>query len=132
MCCSNLELIRTVHAHGGIEARPVDLFVRRMPCDPARFWNQRVRQAYDDLAQPTRLAAVLLLLPAIAVAAGAAVRHNRRWWALPASVAVTAVAVAEVGRRRGGGRVFPRTGALSRRCGWRSAPYADGWRSARG
>jgi hypothetical protein len=43
--------------------------VRRLPCDPARFWNQRVRQAYDDLAEPARLVAVLSLLPATAVAA---------------------------------------------------------------
>ncbi len=108
----NLELIRTLRAHGGVEARPVDLFVRRLPCDRARFWNQRVRQAYDDFAEPARLAAVLSLLPATAVAAVAAVRYDRRWWAVPAGMAVAAVAVAEIGRRRGDGRVFPRTGAL--------------------
>jgi hypothetical protein len=109
----NLELIRTVRAHGGTEARPADLFVRRLPCDPGRFWHQRVRQAYDDLAQPARLAVVLSLLPATGAAAAAALRHDRRWWAVPAGLALAAVAVAEVGRRRGGGRaVFPRTGAL--------------------
>jgi hypothetical protein len=108
----NLELIRTVRAYGGVEARPRDLFVRRLPCDASRFWRQRVRQAYDDLAQPVRFAATLSLLPVTVAAAVAAVRHDRRWWAVPVGLAVTAVAAAEVGRRRGGGDVFPRTAAL--------------------
>lgn len=108
----NLELIRTVRAHGGREARPCDLFVRRLPADVDRFLNQRVRQAYDDLAQPARLALVLSLLPVTVAAAAAAVRVDRRWWAVPAGIAGAAVAAAEVGRRRGGGRVFPATGAL--------------------
>ncbi|MBB5966693.1 glycosyltransferase [Planomonospora venezuelensis] len=62
----NLELIRTVRAHGGRELRPLDLYVRRLPPDPARFWSQRVRQAYDDLAQPARMAFFLSVLPCLA------------------------------------------------------------------
>jgi hypothetical protein len=122
----NLELIRTVRAHGGREACPPDLFVRRVPGSPDRFWNQRVRQAYDDLAQPARLAAVLALLPVTVAAGVAAVRRDRRWWSVPAGLAVAATVAAEVGRRRDGGRVFPRAGAvfapvwLAERavCGW--------------
>ncbi|HYN96035.1 MAG TPA: glycosyltransferase, partial [Pilimelia sp.] len=61
----NLELIRTVRAHGGTEARPLGLYVRRQPPDVTRFWSQRVRQAYDDLAQPTRLVTFLGVGPAV-------------------------------------------------------------------
>ncbi|WP_219467826.1 glycosyltransferase [Nonomuraea rhizosphaerae] len=98
----NLELIRTVRAHGGRELRVPGLYVRRLPCDTRHFWSQRVRQAYDDLAQPARMALFLSLLPA----AGAALLRRRPGWVL-AGVGLT-VAMAELGRRRGGGgRVFP-------------------------
>ncbi|MEO3867403.1 glycosyltransferase family 2 protein [Nonomuraea sp. B12E4] len=100
----NLELIRTVRAHGGREARPLGLYVRRLPCDTRRFWSQRVRQAYDDLARPARMAAFLAVLPALAL-----VRRPRRLLAC----AALAVALAEAGRWRAGGRrVFPVTGSL--------------------
>ncbi|SDL38748.1 hypothetical protein SAMN05421874_120135 [Nonomuraea maritima] len=100
----NLELIRTVRVHGGREARPLGLYVRRLPCDTRRFWSQRVRQAYDDLAQPARMAVFLAVLPALSF-----VRRPRT--VLAASVA--AVALAETGRRRAGGRrVFPASAAL--------------------
>ncbi|GAA4917798.1 hypothetical protein HD597_005764 [Nonomuraea thailandensis] len=103
----NLELIRTVRAHGGKELRPLDLYVPRLPPGAARFWSQRVRQAYDDLAQPARMALFLSVLPAVA---GCVLR--RRYGPVAAGAGV-AVALAEVGRRRaGGGRVFPRTAAL--------------------
>ncbi|MEW9550525.1 glycosyltransferase family 2 protein [Nonomuraea sp. NPDC050783] len=98
----NLELIRTVRAHGGVEAAPPGLYVRRLPPDPSRFWSQRVRQAYDDLAQPARLALFLAVLPALAAAL------LRRRPGPPVAGAVLAVALAEAGRRRAGGsRVFP-------------------------
>jgi hypothetical protein len=103
----NLELIRTVRAGGGVEARRADLYVRRLPPDAGRFWAQRVRQAYDDLAQPVRMAAFLSVLPAVAFA----VRKRRTGRVLVA--AAVAVAVAETGRRRDGGtQVFPAVAAL--------------------
>jgi hypothetical protein len=103
----NLELIRTVRASGGVEARPADLYVRRLPPDAAQFWSQRVRQAYDDLAQPLRMVAFLAVLPTLALA----VRRRRPD---PVVVAAALLAVAaEGGRRRGGGaRVFPAGTAL--------------------
>lgn len=101
----NLELIRTVLAHGGRERRAGGLFVRRLPPSTGRFWSQRVRQAYDDLAQPARLVFFLALLPALAVT-----RRRRRAVLAGAGVAV---ALAEAGRRRDGGRAyFPATASL--------------------
>ena len=103
----NLELVRTVRAAGGRVVSAPGLFVRRLPCDTGHFLRQRVRQAYDDLAQPARLAAVLSVLP---VAAALAVR--RRWGVLGAAAAGS-VALAEAGRRRHGGRaVFPPSAPL--------------------
>jgi hypothetical protein len=100
----NLELIRTVRAHGGREVRPLGLYVRRLPCHTRRFWAQRVRQAYDDFAQPVRMAAFLAVLPTLAL-----VRRPR---GLLACVAL-AVGLAETGRRRAGGRrIFPVSGSL--------------------
>lgn len=98
----NLELIRTVHAFGGREVRPLDLYVRRVPPTSQHFWSQRVRQAYDDLAQPVRLIAALSVVPAMVVALA------RRRVGLVAGAVAASVAAAEIGRRRGGGRaVFP-------------------------
>jgi hypothetical protein len=98
----NLELMRTVEAAGGRVLTPLDLFVRRLPPTPAHFWSQRVRQAYDDFALPARMAAFLAVLPAIAIAPA---RMRGR---LALAVAAGAVALAEAGRRRAGGRsVFP-------------------------
>ncbi|MGW4640243.1 glycosyltransferase [Sphaerisporangium sp. NPDC004334] len=113
----NLELIRTVRAHGGRELRPRDLFVRRLPPGPGRFRAQRVWQAYDDLAQPARMALFLAVLPAL----GAALLLGRHRAALAGAFVV--VLLAETGRRRGGGgRVYPFTSAL----------LAPGWVLERG
>src|SRR5690606_27868914 len=102
----NRELIETVRAAGGVVRSAPDLHVRRLPPTTRRFLEQRVRQAYDSLAQPGRLAAELALLPAAVLAA----RRGRR--AL-VGLAAAAVTVAEVGRRRdGGAAVFPATAAL--------------------
>ncbi|MEU6072817.1 glycosyltransferase family 2 protein [Micromonospora sp. NPDC047074] len=96
----NLELIRTVRCHGGTEVSAPGLYVRRLPPDAGRFWSQRVRQAYDDLAQPARMALFLAALPALTAAL---VRRRRT----PLVVAATAVvALAERGRRRAGGAAF--------------------------
>lgn len=103
----NLELIRTVRAGGGREARLDEVYVRRRPPDTGHFLGQRVRQAYDDLAQPARLIAFLSVLPVSAAALVA-----RRAW-VPAAVAGMAVVLAERGRRRAGGAsVFPVTSTL--------------------
>ncbi|MEV0880763.1 glycosyltransferase family 2 protein [Micromonospora echinofusca] len=104
----NLELIRTVRAYGGTEAAPAWLHVRRLPPGTAHFLGQRVRQAYDDLAQPARLVTSLAVLPALATAVA-----NRRPGLLLGAAATT-VALAEAGRRRGGGTaVFPPATALA-------------------
>jgi hypothetical protein len=104
----NLELIRTMRAYGGTEAAPAWLYVRRLPPDAAHFRGQRVRQAYDDLAQPARLVTALAVLPALA----AAVASRRPRLLLGAAVGV--VALAETGRRRANGRrVFPPTTVLA-------------------
>lgn len=103
----NLELIRTVRAHGGAEAHLPGCYVRRLPPDPRRFWSQRVRQAYDDFAQPVRLMTFLAVLPALA----GALAGRRPGPVLGA--AAGAVVLAEVGRRRAGGAaVFPATTSL--------------------
>ncbi|MET8092942.1 glycosyltransferase family 2 protein [Micromonospora sp. NPDC005220] len=104
----NLELIRTVRAYHGTEAAPAWLYVRRLPPDAAQFRRQRVRQAYDDLAQPARLLTALAVLPVLAAAVA-----SRRFGLLLGAVAGV-VALAETGRRRAAGRhVFPPTTALA-------------------
>jgi hypothetical protein len=101
----NLELIRTVKAAGGCELRADDLFVPRIPPSVSHFLGQRIRQAYDDFAQLPRLVAELALLPLLV---WASLRPRRL-----VAVALLAVALAERGRRRDGGRaVWPWTSAL--------------------
>ena len=108
----NLELIRTVRAAGGRIVTPLDLFVARRPPSTDRFWSQRVRQAYDDFAQPPRLALALGAVPALGravVRSGDAGQALRRLTA----VAGTLVVAAELGRCRAGGRaVFPFSASL--------------------
>lgn len=102
----NLELVRTVRAAGGVVVDAPGVFVGRLPPALSHFTGQRVRQAYDDLAQPARLVTELAVLPTLAAAA------LRRPAALPA-LAAGVVALAEVGRRRAGGSVaFTATAAL--------------------
>ena len=92
----NLELIRTVLARGGIEVRADDILVVRRPPTARQFLRQRPRQAYDSLAQPTRMIVELAILPL-------AVFASRRP-AVAASLVVGVLALAEYGRRRTGGR----------------------------
>lgn len=101
----NLEMERTVLASGGnVSSRP-DICVRRVPPTARRFWSQRVRQAYDSWAQPWRLLLELSVLPAVVWAARRPVRIG--------CLLALAVAVAECGRRRAGGRrVFAAPSAL--------------------
>jgi hypothetical protein len=103
----NLELLRTVRAAGGLVVTPLDLYVRRLPPDTDHFLGQRVRQAYDEFARPARLAAALAVAPAAALLAAWG-----RWRPLLAGAGL-AVAAAEAGRRRAGGRaVFPASASL--------------------
>jgi Glycosyl transferase family 2 len=103
----NLELMRTVCAHGGTIASPLDLYVARIPPSAAHFWGQRTRQAYDDFSLPLRMALWLSVLPFLVVSS-----RRRRFRRIPATAGL-AIAAAEVGRRRGGGaRVFPATSSL--------------------
>jgi hypothetical protein len=98
----NLELIRTVEAHGGSAASPLDLYVRRLPPATGHFFGQRTRQAYDDFALPERMAVWLSIVPLLC----ASVLRQRP--AGPAAFALAAVVAAESGRRRAGGtEVFP-------------------------
>ncbi|HET9721107.1 MAG TPA: glycosyltransferase [Solirubrobacteraceae bacterium] len=98
----NLELIRTVTAAGGRTVSPLDLYVRRLPPTASHFWGQRTRQAYDDFAIPLRMALWLAVVPALAAALA------RRRLVSIGGAATALVGVAEIGRRRGGGRrVFP-------------------------
>jgi hypothetical protein len=108
----NLELIRTLRAGGARIARAPGVYVRRLPPDARHFAGQRVRQAYDSLAQPLRLVAELALLPAIILGAA-----TRRYAGLGCGAAV-AVALAELGRRRHGA-----TAAFS----WRAPLLAPAW-----
>lgn len=98
----NLELIRTIEAAGGRTTAPLDLYVRRLPPTAEHFWGQRVRQAYDEIARPYRMALELSVAP-LAIAAA----RQRRWGRIAVGVAAV-IGTAEVGRRRAGGTaVFP-------------------------
>jgi hypothetical protein len=103
-----LELIRTVAAAGGSEAAPLDLYVPRLPPDTHHFLGQRVRQAYDDFALPARMTLWLAIAPFLLLAAA------RRRPGPPLVGAAAAIGIAELGRRRAGGRsVFPAAGSLA-------------------
>lgn len=65
----NLELIRTIRAAGGRTVVARHLFVPRIPPTARHFRGQRIRQAYDDFAQPLRLAVELAFLPTLLWAA---------------------------------------------------------------
>ena len=106
----NLELIRTVKAHGGTTISPLDLYVARIPPSSAHFWGQRTRQAYDDFALPARMALWLAVVPLLLLGAFGA-RVGRAASVL--APAALAIAAAERGRRRAGGAaVFPVSSSL--------------------
>jgi len=103
----NLELMRTVEAAGGVVRSDPGCLVRRLPPTTSHFLGQRVRQAYDEWARPTRMAVSLALLPSMAW-----LTARRRLRPLAAGTVGTVV-VAEVGRRRDGGRHrFPASSSL--------------------
>jgi hypothetical protein len=103
----NLELMRTVRAHGGSVASPLDLYVARVPPSSAHFWGQRTRQAYDDFALPLRMALWLAIVPLLLFG----LLKRRPDLALAGGAG--ALATAELGRRRAGGAAyFPATSSL--------------------
>ena len=103
----NLELVRTVVAGGGTASCPLDLFVRRHPPSTRHFWSQRIRQAYDETARPLRLVLWLAVLPTLSTMVSA------KRWDLVLVLAVSVMALAEIGRRRSDGRrVFPPVASL--------------------
>jgi hypothetical protein len=115
----NLELIRTVRAHGGTTISPLDLYVARVPPSSAHFWGQRTRQAYDDFALPLRMALWLALVPLLVLSVlgkriGFSTQRgvSRIGYGGMAAPAL-AVGAAELGRRRAGGAAyFPATSSL--------------------
>ena len=103
----NLELVRTLVAAGGRHVVLLDAYVARRPSTTRHFLSQRVRQAYDEFARPARLATQLAVLPLAVL-----VLLRSGWPALCAGVLVVA-GLAEVGRRRAGGRrYFPARASL--------------------
>jgi hypothetical protein len=117
----NLELVRTVAAAGGRVRRAPELYVPRHPPTTSHFLSQRVRQAYDSFAQPWRLA--------IELAAGPALVTAVRRCGLGAVVGATAgvVAVAELGRRRHGGRRHFRPTAALWTPAWTAERAVTAW-----
>ena len=96
----NLEMARTIATAGGRVVHRPDLLVARHPPAFRHFLRQRVRQAYEDQAQPRRLAVGAAVVPVTLAVA--------RRPALLGAGAASLVVVAEAGRRRAGGpRVFP-------------------------
>lgn len=91
----NLEMARTVTAGGGRVVHRPDLLVARHPPSVRHFVAQRLRQAYEDQAVPSRLA-VQLAVPA-------SVLLLRRSVPGLLAAAVAVVGLAELGRRRDGG-----------------------------
>src|SRR5204863_834391 len=86
---------------------PLDLYVAREPTSASHFWGQRTRQAYDDFALPLRMALWLATVPLLALAL------LRRRGARAIAAAALSVALAELGRSRGGGRArFPASSSL--------------------
>lgn len=106
----NLELIRTVQAAAGMVMYCDDLYVKRLPPTDQHFWSQRVRQAFDDNAQPLRLAFFFLLLPGLIASAFISPF-------LPLALLALSVLFAEMGRRRQHGqKVFAFACALYAPC----------------
>lgn len=107
----NVEMARTVRAAGGRVRHRPDILVRRDPPVLGHFVRQRLRQAYEDQADPVRLLLGLAVVPAVL-----RLRHRP---AVVAAGAATLTTLAEVGRRRAGGRrAFPWFVALA------AAPWA--------
>jgi hypothetical protein len=94
----NLELARTIEAGGGRVLHARGLYIDRRPPSTRHFRSQRMRQAYDEFARPSRMALWLAVLPGTI---WALVRGRR---AVPIGIAIASIALAEIGRRVDGGR----------------------------
>ena len=121
MLFENLELVRTLRATGARAGAGRRLFVERRPPTVRRYLDQRVRQAYDELARPARLAAQLLLAPAMIAATR---RFGVRAW--PA-FALASIGAAEAGRRRGRGVHAFQPAALGGAPAWLAERAATAW-----
>ena len=107
----NLELMRTIAAAGGTERSVPHIYVGRLPPSARHFLSQRVRQAYDDFAQPGRLLVELSILPLLVLAILRTAPRGRPVLLIMSAGCV--VALAEKGRRSHGGRaVFGRAAAV--------------------
>ncbi|WP_432524519.1 glycosyltransferase [Kineococcus sp. SYSU DK006] len=105
----NLQMVRTVRASGGRCTTAWGTYVQRRPPQARHFLGQRVRQAYDDFAQPGRLLLEASWLPAALLA----LTRGRRGAVLVAAGLAASVVVAERGRRRAGGAAhYPASAAL--------------------
>jgi hypothetical protein len=93
----NLELIRTVEAGEGKILYPDSLYIRRILPTVKHFWSQRIRQAYDDHAQPFRWLFFICLLPLTIILA------QRSIGFIPLII-VASIIIAEIGRRKSGGK----------------------------
>lgn len=93
----NLELVRTAAAAGGRIVQAPGILVARVPPSAAHFRSQRVRQAYDDLAQPGRLVVEACTLPLALLTLASRPR-------LLGYAGAGVVLLAHCGRRRAGGR----------------------------
>jgi hypothetical protein len=108
----NLELMRTIRAMGGMVLTPLDLYVARRPPSATHFRSQRVRQAYDDFAIPTRISLFLAVLPLVVAEAVAVPRRSTAGRHLGVA-ALALILAAEAGRRRAGGADrFPASSSL--------------------
>lgn len=100
----NYELCKTIEAVGGRHEVADDVFVRRLPPTVHHFLRQRVRQAYDEFARPTRLACFLAVVPA-----GATITRRCGLVALWRTVVASVLAIsmtAELGRRHHGAATY--------------------------
>jgi hypothetical protein len=99
----NLELTRTIEAAGGHHVVAYDFYIPRIPPSSRQFCNQRVRQAYDELARPGHLLCALAIIPGI-------VFGGRR---VALATAIGGTAAAALGRYRGSGaQYFPLSSVL--------------------
>jgi len=124
----NPELTRTVVSSGGQVVDLPGVFVGRVPPYAGHFRSQRVRQAYDDLAQPARLLLEASVLPLVLLGL-------RRRPVTVLAGALAAVLLAETGGDARVGRRSTRGRPPGGRCrGWGSGRSASGsrWRRSPG